>query len=172
MAVCLALALAAGGCGESANQAEARRKKENNLPEQILTKFSGNVTMDGQAPQLEPSHKLLIFLFDPKSPPPHGRAPRYTACREDGSFQFGEGVAPGSYVVLCAEFKPGRPGVFHGPDALKNLYNDPDTNAAREGFKVDLSSAGKTQNFNLEVAGKEAGVPGPLAVVNITRGGG
>ncbi len=166
----VALALLAGGCGESADQAEARRKKENNLPEQILIKFSGKVTIDGQPPQLKADHTLLIFLFDPKSPPPHGRPPRYTACQEDGSFKFGEGVAPGSYVALFAEFKAGRPGVFHGPDALKNLYNDPDKNATRQGYKVDLSSTVKTQDFNLELAGKEADTPGPLAVVNITRG--
>jgi hypothetical protein len=172
LAACVALALLAGGCGESADQAEARRKKENKLPEQILIKFSGKVTIDGQPPQLDADHRLLIFLFDPKSPPPHGRPPRYTDCQKDGSFQFGQGVVPGSYVVLFAEFKPGRPGVFHGPDALKNLYNDPDKNAARDGFKVDLSSTGKTQDFNLEVAGKEAETPGPSAVINITRGAG
>jgi hypothetical protein len=82
MAALLALVLAAGGCSESADQAEARRKKENNLPEQILIKFSGKVTIDGQPPQLEPNHKLLIFLFDPKAPPPHGHSPRLPSRRQ------------------------------------------------------------------------------------------
>jgi hypothetical protein len=39
------------------------------------------------------------------------------------------------------------------PDALKNLYNDPDKKATREEFKVDVSRPGKSSDFKLEVDG-------------------
>jgi hypothetical protein len=161
----------AAGCGESADQAVARRKKELNIKDEPTAKFSGTVTIDSQPPQLAAGQKLLVFLFDPKNPPKAGKPPRYTVVRPDGTFEFHD-VAPGSYVVLFAEFRGGRPGVFHGPDALKNLYNDPDKNATQDAFKVTLSPPGKTgQNFNLEVAGKEGvDTPGSQAVTKVTRG--
>jgi hypothetical protein len=58
-----------------------------------------------------------------------------------------------------------------GRMASRTFTTTPDKNAAREGFKVDLLSAGTTQDFNLEVAGKEADTAsGSQAVDNVTRG--
>jgi hypothetical protein len=171
-AVLVILCNLAAGCSESADQAVARRKVELNIKDVPTAKFSGKVSIDNQAPQLPADHNLLTFLFDPKSPPKEGHPPRYTVCQPDGTFQFND-VPPGSYVVLFGEFRRGRPGVFHGPDALKNLYNDPDKNATQDVFKVDLASSGKSgQTFNLEVAGKEGVTsPGPQAVAQVTRAG-
>jgi len=171
LAAFIVLVLVAAGCGESADNAIARRRKEYNEPTPILARFSGKVTVDGQAPELERAHELLIFLYDPKTPATPAKPPSYTTCQKDGSFSFGDGVAPGTYVVLFAELERGRPGVFRGPDVFKNLYNDPDKNAAIDKFKVDLSPPGKTdQNFILEIAGKEPITnPGPLAIVRVGR---
>ena len=160
------LPLFAAGCSESADQAIARRRKEYNLPTPKLVPFSGKVTIDGQPPEIELGHPLWVFLYDPKNPPAPGKEP-YTACNKDGSFSFGDGVAPGSYVVLFAELRHALSAGFRGSDRLKNLYNDPDKNGNQEGFKVDLSSSGKTDcTFNLEVAGKEpVETPGPHSIV-------
>jgi hypothetical protein len=168
-ALFVALCLFAAGCSESADQAIERRRKEYNEPAPTLAKFSGKVTVDSQPPEVEPDHSLLVFLYDPKNPPTPAKPARFTACQKDGSFQFGDGVAPGSYVVLFAELRHGRPGHFRGPEVLKNLYNDPDKNGAIEGFKVDLSPPGKTgQVFNLEIAGKEpVASPGSRAIVKV-----
>jgi hypothetical protein len=166
--VLVALSLLAGGCSESADEATARRKKEYNIQDQPAAKYSGTVTIDGRPPDIQTGHELLVFLYDSKTDADKGgRGGRYSACQRDGRFQFGETIPPGSYVVLFAELARGRPGVFRGPDLLQNLYNDPDKNATRDGFTVELSPPGKTgASFNLEIAGKEpVSTPGSHAVV-------
>ena len=163
------LAFMAAGCSESADDAVARRKKELNVPDTKLTKFSGTVTVDGQTREPQKGHELLVCLYDPQKPPAPGKPTRYSVC-QTGKFQFSD-VPSGSYVVLFAELKSGRPGIFRGPDLLTNLYNDPDKNASREGFKVDLSGPGKTADFNLEVAGKDpVTTPGEHAVLKTGQG--
>ena len=165
------LGLCAAGCGESADEAISRRRKQYNDPAPTLVPFSGKVTIDGQPPQVEPDHKLWVFVYDPKNPPTLAKPLRFTSCKKDGSFQFGDGVAPGSYVVLFAELEHGRGGSFRGSDRLKNLYNDPDKNGKQEGFKVAVSPPGKTDcAFNLEISGKEPVItPGPHALVGSGR---
>lgn len=162
-------ALVAAGCGsDTADQAIARRQKELNLPSKELVKFAGTVTIDGQTPEVPDGHALLICLCGPNDPPPDKQPPRYAIVQKDGAFQFREGgVAAGPYVVAIALLRRGRPGTFRGPDALHNLYNDPEQNANVEGFKIDLRPPGKSNvRFDLAVAGKEAvSTPGPKAIV-------
>ena len=99
----------------------------------------------------------------------------HIACGKDGRFSFytyttGDGVHVGSYVVLFAELRSNRERGLLGPDGLNNLYNDPDKNAQNKEFVVSVESPGKTDyEFNLQVAGKEPGTPGPHAVTEIRR---
>jgi hypothetical protein len=168
LAMLVAFSLLAGGCSESAEQVTLRKKKEYNVQDQPAAKYSGTVTIDGLPPDVPAGHDLLVYLYDPKTEADKaGRGGRFSACKRDGSFQFGESIPPGSYVVLFAELARGRPGVFRGPDLLHNLYNDPDKNATRDGFTIELSPPGKTgASFNLEISGKEpVTTPGPHAVV-------
>jgi hypothetical protein len=162
-------ALVAAGCGgESAEQAIARRQKELKLPQKEVVKFSGTATIDGQPPEVPDGHALLVALCAPNDPPPDKKPPRYAIVHKDGTFQFGEdGVVPASYVVAIALLRRGKPGSFRGPDALHNLYNDPEKNASLEGFALDLKPPGKTNaNFNLTVAGQEpVATPGPKALI-------
>jgi hypothetical protein len=156
---CVFLGLFLAGCsgGESVEHASQRRGKESNEPAQVLAKLSGRVTIDNQPPAVEPRHALLLMLYDPERPPTESKPPRYAIVQNDGTFKFGQGgVPPGSYVALFAELQRGRPGTFRGPDVLKNLYNDPDKNQSVDSLKVEVPAFGKMQNFNLEVAGREA----------------
>jgi hypothetical protein len=59
---------------------------------------------------------------------------------------------------------------FAGPDALTNLYNDPDKNKDTPDFMVNVQPPGRTDyEFNLTVAGKQPVVaPGKNAVTQIT----
>ena len=90
----------------------------------------------------------------------------------------GDGVPLGKYVVgfvaLHAPKKargggpPGGPLPYRGPDSLKNLYNDPDKNKDIQEFVVEVTEPGRSDyEFNLTVAGKDPGVPGPHAVKSL-----
>jgi hypothetical protein len=96
------------------------------------------------------------------------------ARRRRDSYERGDGVPTGSYVVLFAELIPTplmatkRSKGLRGPDGLMNLYNDPDRNKQDVQFKIDITPPGKSDYaFDLKVAGKEAATPGPHAVTEI-----
>jgi hypothetical protein len=76
---------------------------------------------------------------------------------------------PFTLVMLWDPKKPGgRLGNFDGPDLLNNLYNDPDKNAADPEFQITVSEPGKSDyHFNLGIAGKPSGTPGPHAVTEL-----
>jgi hypothetical protein len=124
-----------------------------------------------------PKQRLVVMLYDPKNPRAGG--PLHAVCTNDGDFQFGtyekgDGVKPGSYVVLFAELTPAlmaskRSNGLRGPDGLMNLYNDPDKNGQDDRFKIELSEPGKTDwDFQLEAAGKQPiANPGPNAVMGL-----
>ncbi len=162
LAGCLFLAALVAGCGgrDSAESEIERKRKEYHEPVVNHAEFSGTVTIDNQPPAIESRHVLLLMLYDPKNPPTQIKPPRYAIVQNDGTFKFGQGgVPPGSYVALFAGLQRGRPGTFRGPDALKNLYNDPDKNQNIEALKVDVPQSGKTQNFDLEISGKDQVTP-------------
>jgi len=73
--------------------------------------------------------------------------------------------------MLFAQLK-GNPKRGYGkPDALKNLYNDPDINGKKSEFNIDHQAPDKTDyTFNLSVAGETPpAAPGPKALIDIPR---
>jgi hypothetical protein len=191
VAACLAVAAAVGGCGpKSAEERFDEAAKETGFQKATLGKFAGHVRIDGQPPAEEKGKKLFVVLI----PTDHldqalqkNRPPISTACRADGSFDFEtyfehDGVPAGKYVVTFTRlgpistpgghFRAGMGGTmrrYGGADSLKGLYSDPDTNMKDDKFVVNVEPPGKTDySFDLAVAGKENGHPGPHAFKILT----
>jgi hypothetical protein len=173
---CAVFALLAAGCGgpsQSADQALNDRLREANTSRTQIARFSGTVTIDHAPPALKPDESLMIMLYDTKNPPPPKQLPLSARVGSDGHFEFtsytrGDGAPVGSYKVLFAAFKVSLyRGGSTSPDALKNLYNDPDTSQ----FNVELTEPGKTDwTFDLEIAGKDAiAQPGERAITRIVK---
>jgi hypothetical protein len=181
LALLILAAVALQGCGQSSSREEEFVKNNaKSQPKEPVGKFSGRVTVDGVF-QVGRDDGLFVFLTDSQHlDKPHKYS---TCCKEDGSFEFmtyvpGDGVPPGKYVVGFVQlhsskkargFNAGDGAVsFKGPDALKNLYNDADKNKDIKEFVVEVTEPGRTDyEFNLAVAGKDAGVPGPHAVKSL-----
>jgi hypothetical protein len=168
------LCLAAAGCNktQTSQQALDAQLQTLHIQKEPLGPFAGRVTIDGQPPAIERGKSLVVILYDPKNPE---KRPQYAACHKDGRFSFytystGDGVRLGSYVVLFAGLRFSRQKGLVGPDGLKNLYNDPDKNAQDKDFVVTVDAHGKTDyDFNLQIAGKEPGTPGPHSVTEIRK---
>jgi hypothetical protein len=173
---CAAFAFLSAGCGgpsQSADQALNDRLRDSNTSRAQIGRFSGTVTIDHARPELKPDESLMIMLYDTKNPPAPKQLPPSVRVARDGHFEFttytrGDGVAVGTYKVLFAAFKisPYRGGST-SPDALKNLYNDPDTSQ----FNVEIAEPGKTDwTFDLEIADKDANTqPGERAITRIVK---
>jgi hypothetical protein len=171
-----AMVMLGPGCGsgtQTAEQALERQYKDNPQVVRVdLAKFAGTVTNDGQPPAK--GTVFLVILNDPKKPTPKNRPRLYTVSTPEGTFEFstrlkGDGTLPGSYIVTFAQLHPhGRRGFF-SPDELKNLYNDPDKNAQKPEFRLDLAPPGRTDyTFDLKVAGQEpVTTPGPHAITEV-----
>ena len=156
-----------------------------------LAKFQGHVTIDGQHPE-EDAHLYLVLMDADKYQDP--KAPRYqTRVGENGDFAFStyltdDGAPVGKWVAVFVDPRPGRTGIgghkiggagfggsgfnrpIAGPDALKNLYNDPDKNVKDPAFVIELQAPGITdKTFNLQVAGKDLpAAPGKHAITKVT----
>lgn len=166
------LAMTAAGCSGSSTAAARLEKayRDANLQRSTVAKFAGTVTVDGQPP----GPFTLVLLMDPKNPK---AGVRKAVCDADGKFAFtsyeqGDGVPPGSYVVLFARFNMGgRLRQYDPPDQMHNLYNDPEKNVEIPEFLVTVAAPGKTDYaFELSVSGKEpVSHPGPDAVTEMTN---
>ena len=177
IALCAVLASLGAGCGatSSANQALDEQLKASGSSRETLARFAGTVTVDGLPPVPGAKEAFAVILYDLKNPPSATQPPRFTYCRKDGRFEFntyerGDGVPVGSYVVLFAQPKVGGRGSpgFKPSDSLKNLYNDPEKNGKVPEFKIDLTAPGRTDYaFDLSVAGKDSAEPGPQAITQI-----
>jgi hypothetical protein len=108
----LLLALTVVGCTrqQSADQALAKAYEATGGERQEVAKVAGTVTIDGQPPGESGPMRTIVILFDPKKPDASRKAPLYAVCDEEGQFEFntygkGDGVPPGSYVVLFAQLR-------------------------------------------------------------------
>lgn len=145
-----------------------------------LAKFAGRVLVDGKGPRKD--CKLFVILTDPKHLDENvkGLPPKFfTVCHADGTFGFStnekhDGVLPGKYIVTFVELherriRRGNAGLktkstggstgdrvsFVEPDELKNLYSDPDKNAANPKYSLDLQPPGRDDySFDLNVSGQ------------------
>ena len=100
-----------------------------------------------------------------------GVAGPFVSVKSDGAFEFPDGgIPPGKYVLLFAGLQRNRKKGWAGPDALKNLYNDPEVNGKKEQFTIDHQAPGKTNySFNLNVAGETpVATAGPKALTHIS----
>ncbi len=156
--VVLLIGLFALGCGASTDKREKRVQTELGETPQRLANFGGRVTVDGATPAFGSEHPIQVILYDLNNPPTPAKPPVYTLCSDDGSFKFmarvaEPGVPEGSYVVLFAALKHARVGAYREPDALKNLYNDPDKNQENPRYKIEVKAPGKLDcEFDLKLA--------------------
>jgi hypothetical protein len=165
---------ASSGCSSSQNadQALDASLKARGQKRTPVYPLSGNVTVDGQPVDIK-GNPLLVILNDTSKPdtPPTSRP--YVSVDAKGDFAFGtytpnDGLPPGKYVLTFVRFKYSKKKGLVGPDQLKSLYNDPDTNAKDGRFVIDLQSSGKSDlALNLETQDKEPGTPGPHAVTEL-----
>lgn len=150
-----------------------------------VAKVAGRVLVDGQPPAQD-AH-LFVVLYDPKHLEKPGEMPKLmTKCDAEGNFAFtsyvtGDGIPYGKYVVTFVGLhratratrglgaRPGRQQEFIGPDALKNLYSDPEKNKDDPTFVANVEAPGRNDyEFQLVVAGKQPVTPpGQYAVTRI-----
>jgi hypothetical protein len=181
----LVLAAALQGCSQQKSGKEAVDQYFKTNPDAkraTVAKFAGAVTIDGQPPEKKAGTALFILLNDPQH---LEKLPtRYMEVADDGSFSFmtylaGDGVPVGKYVVEFVQLRLPRGGgqrrgggearVYRAPDALKNLYNDPEKNKDIKEFVVDVTEPGRDDyQFNLSVAGKDpVTTPGRFAATTV-----
>ena len=176
------LATALAGCSGRSSSEQSREEFYKQNPEIAahklqIGKCSGHVTVDGQPPP--EGECLFVILMNPDKP--ETGAKTNTICDTDGHFEFktyekGDGVPVGKYVAVFVALKRQKvkaraPVVkFIGPDALNNLYNDPEKNKDNPTFVVDVTKPGRTDyEFELKVAGQTpVASPGKFAVTKMS----
>jgi hypothetical protein len=105
----------------------------------------------------------------------HGRKEErpIAVCDEHGRFCFNhykenDGVPAGTYVVAFAQLQH-HGKEYVGPDGLRNLYNDPMTNAAKPELRLEHKAPGQIDcRFDLKTEGL-VGIekPGANAVTHL-----
>jgi hypothetical protein len=139
--------------------------------------LAGRITIDSQTPEASKSlhRRMIVLLFDQaKLDAPANSVPK-TFCDPKGEFAFssydqGDGVAPGKYVLTVVEFNFDKRSGYGGPDGLKNLYSDPVANSKIPELIIDHQPPGKKDYvIDLKLAGREAVTPGPQAVTLIRK---
>ena len=169
-AAAILAAMACVGCGPKSGEqrmdevlSATGQQKDRVLP------LGGHVTIDGGAPPAGKRLKLVVLLYNLALPEAIPEKWPHVEVEPSGDFKFsrygiGDGVPPGNYVFVFALLTDRKKKGLVGPDQLKNLYNDPEKNATREGFKIDHNAAKTDYTFDLAVAGKEEATPGPKSV--------
>jgi hypothetical protein len=164
--------LLAAGCShvESTQERVDNEYKRTGMQRPTLFPLAGRVTVDGEAPTLKSNRwAIVVMAFDASKADAGTRGQFYAASSRDGSFTFGDGLPAGKYVMLFAGLEYNRKKGWHGPDTLKNLYNDPDVNGKKTEFIIDHQQPGKKDySFDLALTGQTAvASPGPKALLHL-----
>ena len=166
--------LGIAGCGDSSSakrRIDAEYQSTGKTRDAVFP-LAGQVLIDGRPFQpKKPSQKLIVMLHDVAAAgTPVGSRP-YVECGPDGRFVFStlldaDGVPAGHYILTFAQLTHRKKRGYVGPDGLKNLYNDPEKNAASDRFNIEHQARGKTDYvFDLKIEGEEPiSTPGPKAV--------
>jgi hypothetical protein len=173
-----AAAIGIAGCGrQGAKQSVDEVLRESGKSRADVYPLGGKITIDSQTPEAGGfgQKRIIVMLFDQaKLDAPASGVPK-AFCDSKGDFAFstydqGDGVAPGKYVLALVELKFDKRKGYYGADGLKNLYNDPVANAQISELTIDHRPPGKKDYaFDLKLAGREAGTPGPKAVTSIRK---
>jgi hypothetical protein len=163
-------AMACVGCGPKSGEqrmdevlSATGQQKDRVLP------LAGHVTIDGGAAPVNKRTRFVVLLYDLAKPQAIPEKWPHVFVEPNGDFQFshygiGDGVPPGNYVFVFAVLTDRKKKGLVGPDQLKNLYNDPEKNEKKPGFKIDHNGPKKDYSFDLAVAGQEEGTTGPKSV--------
>jgi len=166
------LCLAGVGCSKQQSNAERIKAAYESAGMTPMTVYPlvGTVTVDNQPPAAQKSKKwaIVVVAYDASKPDQPARNQAYVTAKPDGSFTFGEGLPPGKYVMLFAGLTYNKKDGYRGPDTLKNLYNDPEVNAKKAEFLIEVPPAKTDYSVNLNVAGETSpAAPGPKALTQI-----
>jgi hypothetical protein len=163
----------AAGCNKQQSTADRIKQaaEASGIKSVTVYPLAGTVTVDNQSADLKSKKWGLIVMACDVSKPDGAATGPFVHVKSDGNFEFPDGgIPPGKYVLLFAGLQRNKRKGWVGPDALKNLYNDPDVNGKKEQFTIDHQSPGKTNySFNLSVAGETpVAAAGPRALTHIS----
>jgi hypothetical protein len=166
------LCVVGAGCTRTPNSAERLKAayESSGMTQVTVYPLAGTVTVDHAAPTFKSRRELIVVMaYDTAKSDKPVTENAFVTVLTDGSFAFPDGgLPPGKYVMLFAQLQLNKREGWHGPDALKNLYNDPDVNSKKAEFLIEHQAPGKTDYvFDLSVAGQTAAQPGPKALVHL-----
>lgn len=169
-AACLCLVVV--GCNKQQSNVERLNAayEDTHMKRVDVYPLAGTVTVDHQPPEAQKSKRwaVVVVAYDASKPDQPARGQAYVTAKSDGSFTFGDGLPAGKYVMLFAGLEFNKKRGWHGPDTLKNLYNDPDVNAKKTEFLIEVPPAKTDYSVNLNVAGETSpAAPGPKALTQI-----
>jgi|HubBroStandDraft_6_1064221.scaffolds.fasta_scaffold365017_2 hypothetical protein len=163
--------LVAVGCSQQQSNSERIKAayESSGMSSTPIYPLAGRVTVDNEAPtQKSKRGAIIVMAYDASKPDQPARNQAWVSATSDGTFSFGEGLPAGKYVLLFAGLTHNKKAGWHGPDALKNLYSDPDVNAKQPQFLIELPPAKTDCTFNLNLSGETPPPqPGPKALTQI-----
>ncbi len=168
--------VAVAGCGGGATKRSADDiLRESGKSRANVAPLAGTITVDGQVPDVASFGKprLVVLLFEKSKLDESPDRVAKVLCDPKGQFVFstydqGDGVPPGQYVLAFVEMKFDKKRGYFGKDLLKNLYSDPSINEKNPELVIDHQPPGKKDYvIDLKIAGRDAATPGPHAVTKL-----
>jgi hypothetical protein len=166
------VALVVAGCSNAKSNSDRIKEayESSGIKQTTVYPLAGIVTVDHQPPKFKAKRTFLVVMaVDASKPDTPTIANPYVTVAGDGRFEFADGgLPPGKYVLIFTALVNAKKKGWHGPDALNNLYNDPDVNGKKTQFTIDHKEPGKSDyEIDLPVAGQEKATPGPKALTNL-----